>query len=116
MEKSQVLYLTVVIFVFATMIGVLMITMQLQKELVPKKIMYAHSALAATAFLILMGYSIKHPEDYPRTSVILFVLAGLLGIYMFTNFMKERNNPMVVDILYGCLALGGFVTLLMYIF
>ncbi len=116
METSMVLYLVIVLFVFATMIGLLMISMQLQGEIVSKGIMYAHISLALVAIGTLAVYSYLNPDHYPKPSLILFGLAGLLGIYMFTNFQKEKTNPIIVDVVYGLLALGGFVYLIFFVF
>lgn len=116
LETSMVLYLVIVLFVFATMIGLLMISMQLQGEVVSKKIMYAHIILAAVSMVVLIIYSIQHPDDYPKLSLILFGLAALLGVYMFANFFKGKTNPLLIDLLYGLLALAGFVNLVFFVF
>jgi hypothetical protein len=116
METSMVLYLVIVLFVFATMIGVLMISMQLQGELVSKNIMYAHIILAIIAIVVLAVYSFQNPDNYPKLSLILFAVAGILGIYMFSNFLKEKRNPFIVDLVYGLLAMGGFVYLIFFVF
>ena len=116
METSMVLYLVIVLFVFATMIGVLMISMQLQGEIVSKNIMYAHIFLAIVAMVVLSVYSYQNPDNYPKLSLILFALAGLLGIYMFTNFLKEKTNHFFIDLIYGLLAMGGFINLIFFVF
>ena len=116
METSMVLYLVIVLFVFATMIGVLMISMQLQGEIVSKNIMYAHIILAIVAIVVLAVFSYQYPDNYPKLSLILFGLAGLLGIYMFSNFLKEKRNPFIIDLVYGLLAMGGFVYLIFFVF
>jgi hypothetical protein len=116
LETSMVLYLVIVLFVFATMIGLLMVSMQLQGEIVSKKIMYAHVILAAVSMIVLIVYSIQHPDAYPKLSLILFGGAALLGLYMFTNFSKGKTNPLVIDVLYGLLALGGFINLVLFVF
>lgn len=116
LETSMILYLVIVLFVFATMIGLLMVAMQLQGEVVSKNIMYAHVILAAVSMLVLIIYSIQHPDRYPRLSLILFGLAALLGVYMFNNFRQNKTNPLIVDILYGLIALAGFVNLVFFVF
>lgn len=115
-EISYMLYITIVLFVFATMMGALMVTRQLSKEVVSKEVMYPHTILAGLSLALLLIYSFQNPDNYPKTSVILFSIAGLLGIYMFMNFLKGKNNPLVVDILYGLLAMCGFVSLVIFVF
>ena len=112
----MILYLIIVLLVFATMIGLLMISMQLQKEIVSNTIMYAHLALAGTSLLVLAIYSYLNPTNYPKLSLLLLSLAAVMGLFMFYNFKQRKHNPYIVDILYGVLALGGFINLVMFVF
>jgi hypothetical protein len=116
MEISTILYVVVILFIFATMMGISMLVRQMGGESVTSTFMYAHSAVAGVSYLILLYYSYQNPDDYPKPSIILFALAGILGAVMFINFKREKSNPIIMEVLYGLLALSGFAYLFWFAF
>lgn len=112
----MVLYVVVILFVFATMMGLSMLVRQMGGETVTPTFMYAHGLVAGISYGILLYYSYQNPDNYPKISLILFAVAGLLGLIMFVNYNRKKSNPIIIEVLYGLFALAGFVYLFWFAF
>lgn len=110
------IYLTIGLFAIAATFGLTILIKWLTNKEVSKGVIYSHGAAAATGLILLILYAVQHPENFPKISIVLFAVAAIGGFYMFFTTMKQKINPVGIAFVHGLLAVGGFVTLLMFVF
>jgi hypothetical protein len=110
------LYGAIALFALSAIMGIILITAIAQKKETPKPIVYTHGIFAATALVLLIVYSIQHPESYPQTSIIIFVIAALGGFYLFFRDMKKKPGPLSMAIVHALAAVTAFIMLLIFAF
>lgn len=110
------LYLTICLFALAAVAGVLILKNWLTSAPTSRTVVYVHGAFAAAALVLLAVFAFRNPGNYPRVSLILFVLAALGGFYMFAEDLKKKYSPMWLAFAHALLALAGFFLLLIFVF
>ncbi len=110
------LYLAVALFAIAAIFGLTILIKWLTNKEVSKGVIYSHGSVAAIGLVLLILYAIQHPESFPKISIILFAVAAVGGFYMFFTTMKQKTNPVGIAFVHGLLAVGGFITLLLFVF
>jgi branched-subunit amino acid transport protein AzlD len=108
------LYASIALFALAAVMGLRVITALIQKKDTPKNIVYLHGILAASALVLLIVYSLQNPERYPKTSLIIFILAALGGFYLFYWDMKKKPGPVGIAVIHALAAVTAFVILLLF--
>jgi hypothetical protein len=109
-------YITIALFAIAAILGITILVSWVNKRNAPRSIVYSHGIFAATALVLLIVYIVNHRTNAPTTSLILFVLAALVGFYMFIRDMNKKNSPIGVAVLHALLAVSGFIALLIFVF
>lgn len=111
------LYTIIAVFAFAAVLGFVVLVKLTSGKETPKPVVFAHGAFAATGLVLLILYAIRNPDASPTLSLILFVVAALGGFYLFYNdYFRKKPGPYGLAILHGLLAVGAFVTLLVFAF
>src|SRR5688572_3772605 len=110
------LYACIAIFALAAMAGLTILISWLKKKNAPRAVVYTHGLLAASALILLAVFSYNNPDNFPKYSLIFFIIAALGGFYMFARDMKGKSNPIALAGLHALLAVGGFVMLLIFAF
>lgn len=110
------MYLTIGLFALSAVLGVTILVNWLNKKSASRVVVYSHGIAAALALGLLTWYSVGHPGDFPRVSLILFAIAAIGGFYMFFLDLKKKPSPMMVAFIHGLLAVAGFVMLLAFVF
>lgn len=110
------IYSAIVLFALSTVLGLAILMKWLTKKDASKGVIYSHGAVAAIALVILIVYAAQNPSNFPKASIILFVIAALGGFYMFFNDLKKKSSPLAVAFIHALLAVGGFVMLLAFVF
>ncbi len=110
------IYLPVALFAVAAVLGVAILVKWLQDQEAPKAIVYSHGGVAAIALVLLIVYAIQNPTNFPQLSIILFVAAALGGFALFFAEMFAKKRIVPVGIVHALIAVGGFVTLLLFAF
>ena len=110
------LYAIIAIFALAAVMGlVVAIAIISKKPETPKAAVFAHGGLGATALVLLIVYMLNHPENYPKVSLILFVIAALGGFLLFFNdFAKKKPGPVGLVVVHALVAVTAFVLLLVF--
>lgn len=110
------LYLTILLIVLSAILGLTILVKWLTQKHASRAVVYSHGVAAAAAVMLLIVFAIQHPDNYPKASIILFVLGALGGIYMFVDDLRQKNSPMALAYIHALLAVGGLVTLLIFVF
>ena len=110
------IYLSIALFAVAAVGGLFIFKALLQKQATPKPIVYAHGAAAAIALVTLIVYAVQNPANYPKVSIILFVVAALGGSFLFFRDMKGTPGPVGLAAVHALAAVTGFVLLLLFAF
>ncbi len=110
------MYLTIGLFALAAALGLSILIKWLTKKEAPKAVIYSHGIAAATALVLLIVYAVQNPDNFPKASLILFVIAALGGFYMFYRDLKKQNSPIAIAVIHALLAVSGLVALLIFVF
>lgn len=110
------LYVTIVLFAISAILGLIILSRWLTHKDASKSVIYSHGIVAATALVLLIIYAVQTPLNYPKVSLILFIIAAIGGLYMFFNDLRKKNSPMALAFIHALLAVGGFILLLVFVF
>lgn len=110
------LYACIALFALAAVAGLTILVSWLNKKNASRAVVYTHGLLAASALVLLAVFSYNNPDNFPKYSLIFFIIAALGGFYMFARDMKGKSSPMALAGLHALLAVGGFVMLLIFAF
>jgi hypothetical protein len=110
------IYAAIALFALAAILGVVILVKWLTKSDAPKGVVYSHGIVAAIALLLLIVYALQNKSNYPEISLILFIVAAIFGFYMFFRDLQRKMSPMAVAFIHALLAVGGFVSLLVFVF
>jgi hypothetical protein len=116
MENKTMLYVTIVLFAITAMFGVRILIGVLSNKKAPRPVVYSHGLFAATSLVLLIVYAFQNPANYPKVSIILFVLAALGGFYMFYHDINDKPLPKPVPFIHALIAVSGFIVLLLFVF
>jgi hypothetical protein len=82
----------------------------------PIPLALAHGALAVIGvILLLLGLGSAHGSNLPIVSLIIFILAAIGGIILFSTHMKSRPLPRPLIAGHGALAVTAFLILLIFV-
>ena len=110
------IYVSILSFALAAVLGLGILIKWLTKKDASKTVVYSHGIVAAAALVLLVIYAVQNPADFPKTSLILFVIAALGGFYMFFRDLQQKASPMFIAFVHALLAVSGFVALLLFVF
>jgi len=106
----------IVLFILAAMFGLIVLTSVLKDLPTPKPIVFIHGIVAATALLIVIYYYyIGHNDTLLLTSIVVFVLAALGGLTMFTIDMRGKPIPKALALIHPLAAATALVLLIIYV-
>jgi hypothetical protein len=109
------LYLIIGLFALAAVMGlVIAVAIFNKKPSTPKPAVIAHGIFGATALVLLLYFVMQNPDNSPKTSLILFVIAALGGFFLLYNDLKKKPGPFSVVIIHALIAVTGFVLLLAF--
>lgn len=78
--------------------------------------MLIHGAVAATALSIVIYYIVQNHGSGPVRAVILFVLAALGGLTLFTiDISKKKPIPKLIAIIHPLVGVSGLIALIYYV-
>lgn len=110
------LLFAVALFLIAATFGGAILTALLQDKPRNKIVLYLHGSLAVIAILLMAGYLILFGGDLLLIiSLILFILAALGGLTLFTLGMKKKPVPKWLALIHPLVAIAGLITLVVSI-
>lgn len=110
------IYSAIALFALSAVSGLLILIKWLTKKDASRAVIYSHGIVAAAGLLLLVVYAVRNTENFPKASLILFVVAALGGFYMFFNDLRKKPSPLAVAFIHALLAVGGFLSLLFFAF
>lgn len=110
------MYLCITLFALSAVLGLTILLKWLSKKDASKGVIYSHGIVAAVALVLLIVYAVMNPANFPKASIIVFVIAALFGFYMFINDLRKKMSPMAIAFTHALLAVAGFVMLLLFAF
>jgi hypothetical protein len=109
------LILAICLFAFAALLGMYLLSFILQDKNTPKAISFIHGPIAALALIILIIYCMMYSNS-PLISMIIFILAALVGFVLIFRDLTGRPIPKWLAISHGLVAVIGFLCLLLFVF
>lgn len=110
------LYFTIVLFALAAVVGFIILKNWLTSAETSRTTVYLHGIFAALALVLLIVYALQNPANYPKASIILFVIGALLGFYMFAEDLRKKFSPTWLAIVHAVFGVAGFLVLLFFVF
>jgi len=105
----------IILFIIAAMFGLIVVTAVLRNQPTPKPVVFIHGLIAATALVIVIYYYYQgHANTLLLTSLVIFVLAALGGLTMFTIDMSKKPIPKALAIIHPLAAATALVLLIIY--
>ena len=112
----NLLYASIVVFALAAVLGLAILIGWLSKKDVSKTVIYSHGIFAALGLGLLVAVAVNNGDNYPKTALILFIVAALGGFYMFFRDLQKKMSPYSIAFVHAILAVAGFVGLLLFTF
>jgi NAD/NADP transhydrogenase beta subunit len=110
------LYFTIVLFALAAVVGFIILKNWLTSAETGRTTVYLHGIFAALALVLLIVYALQNPANYPKASIILFVIGALLGFYMFAEDLRKKFSPTWLAIVHALFGIAGFLVILFFVF
>ena len=110
------LYIIITLFALAAIVGAIILKNWLTSAHTSRTVVYLHGIFAAAGLILLVVFAVQNPNNYPKISIILFVIGALGGFYMFAEDLKKRFSPMWLAIVHALLGVAGFLLLLFFVF
>jgi len=110
------LYTTIALFAGAAIVGFVILKNWLTSATTSRATVYTHGVFAAIALIILIIYAFQNTSHYPKASIILFIVATLIGFYMFAEDLRKKYSPTWLAVVHALFAAGGFLMLLFFVF
>ncbi len=104
----------IIIFVLAALGGSYLLTYILMEKNTPKGIAIIHGLAALTGLILLIIYSIYY-ESY-WTSVVIFLLAFIGGLYIFSRDLLGKKIPKFLALGHGTIALIAIFSLVFFVY
>lgn len=110
------MYFVIALFAVSAVFGLVILIKWLTRKNASRGVIYSHGIIAAIALVLLIAYAMMHPDNFPRMSIALFILAAIGGFYMFFNDLKKKESPLAIAFIHALLAIGGFLGLVFFTF
>jgi len=110
------LYTTIALFAAAAIVGFIILKNWLTSATTSRTTVYVHGIFAAFALIILIIYAFQNTSHYPKASIILFIVAALIGFYMFAEDLRKKYSPTWLAVVHALFAVAGFLMLLFFVF
>ena len=109
------IYTAIAFFALAAIFGMILLSFILRKKETPKGMAIVHGLLGATGLILTIYYTIKHRPG-PVESAVLFTIAALGGIIVFSRDISNKSLPKWLAVIHGLVAVASFAFLLIFAF
>lgn len=110
------LILAICLFLLAATFGLAILVAILQDLPANKIALIGHGTVAGIAILVMVAYLIIYgTAPLLIASLVLFLLAAMGGLTLFTMGRKKMKVPKLLVIIHPLVALAGIITLVIYV-
>ena len=110
------IYTAIGLFALSAVLGLSILIRWLTNKSASKAVIYSHGIAAALALVVLAAFAVQNPDNFPKASLVLFLLSAVVGFYMFFRDLRHKMSPVSVAIAHALVAVSGFVALLLFAF
>jgi hypothetical protein len=108
------IYAAIALFAISAVLGLTILIKWLTNKKASRGVIYSHGIFAAVALVVLVAFAAQNPDNMPKASLALFLIAAVVGFYMFFRDLKNKMSPMGLAITHALVAVTGFVALLLF--
>lgn len=106
----------IILIALAVFLGAYLLTYVLKGKHPPKAIVFAHGTCAVLGVLLILIYALTTDEHHKHwDSFVIFSIAAVIGIYLFSRDIRHKDVPKWVAILHGSIGLFGLVWILIHV-
>lgn len=106
----------IILISLAVILGLYLISFVLKKKTPPKGVALIHGTLAALGIIVLLIYALTTSSHHKHwDSIIIFIVAAIVGIYLFSKDIRHLKIPVWVAVVHGAVGLGGLTWLLIHV-
>lgn len=106
----------IILISLAVFLGAYLLSYVLQGQHPPKAIAFAHGTFAVLGIIFILLYALTTDEHHKHwDSLIIFSLAAIVGLYLFSRDLRHKNVPKWVAILHGSVGLFGLIWILIHV-
>lgn len=107
----------IILFLIAATFGLIILTAILKNKPTPKAAVFAHGPIAATALILVILYYLNdHADHLLKISIVIFILAALGGLTMFTlDVIKKKPVPKLIAVIHPIAAVTALIILILYV-
>ena len=110
------LFVAIAFFLIAAVLGTFLVIAILKNKPTYKPVVFMHGSVAGIALLTFITYvALGHTAPLLITSLVLFILAALGGLTMFTLDMSGKPVPKAFALGHPVLAIISLVLLIVYV-
>ncbi len=99
------LVLSIVLFVVAAGLGLIVAVALLRKKETSKSVALAHGVFGALGLVLLLLYTLQNPNRLLQIAVGLLVVAALGGFVLFANDLRKKPGPLFLVVVHAVAAL-----------
>jgi predicted membrane channel-forming protein YqfA (hemolysin III family) len=104
------LLLSLALFVFAAVLGLIVVTALLKKKETSKPVALAHGAVGAAGLIALIFHAAKNPDRLLMVAIGLLVVAALGGAWLLANDLRRKPGPLFLVVVHVFVALAAVGT------
>ena len=109
------LYAIIVLFVLTAAFGLFILKNWITGGKTSRVTVYAHGIFAASGLILLIVHYFQNGAKALQTSIILFVVAALVGFYMFSRDIKGKMSPVWLAVVHGLVGATGLILILLMV-
>jgi hypothetical protein len=110
------LIVAICLFILAAIFGLVILTAILKNQPTPKRFVFSHGPIAVVALiLVILHYMQGNHDGLLYASLVIFILAALGGLTLFTIDMSKRPIPKSLALLHPLAAATALVLLIIYV-
>jgi len=110
------IYVAIGLFALSAVLGLTILIKWLTHKAASKGVIYSHGIVAAAGLVALVVFAARNPDSFPKVSLVLFLLAAVVGFYMFFRDLQHKMSPIAVALAHAVVAVAGFLALLIFAF
>ncbi len=110
----NMIYVSIALFALAAVLGLIILVKWLTKKTASRGVIYSHGIFAAVALVLVVAFSLQNPDNFPKLSLILFVISATAGFYMFFRDLRHKMSPISLALLHALVSVAAFIGLIVF--